>query len=214
MDKKDFQLFIEAGHTMVTPGKQSPDYPDGELALKETFYCRELVKCIEDRLIDEGIDFFDSTPSVKVKDSLIKRVEHVNYTWARLKELKRKKAALFVSVHCNASGDGSKWMDAKGWSIWTCKGVTQSDTAATMIWEEANKILPSLGQKVRKDYSDGDPDYESDFYVLKHTKIPAVLTENMFQDNKEDVKFLLSEEGKQALVDIHINGIKKYIESL
>ena len=50
--------------------------------------------------------------------------------------------------------------------------------------------------KIRKDMTDGDPDKESGFYILKHTKCPAVLTENLFQDNKEDVGFLLSEEGK------------------
>lgn len=214
MDKKQFQLIIEAGHTLVTPGKQSPDYPDGELPLKETLYCRELVRDIEDRLIDEDIDFYDITYSLNRKDSLKTRVQNANNIFAALRKVNVKKKFLYLSVHCNASGDGTKWMDARGWSIWTCKGQTRADAAATIIWEEANKILPTLGQNVRKDFSDKDPDYESDFYVLKNTKMPAVLTENMFQDNKEDVKFLLSEEGRKALVDVHVNGIKKYIESL
>lgn len=44
--------------------------------------------------------------------------------------------------------------------------------------------------------------------------MPAVLTENLFMDNKEDVKFLLSEEGKKQIIDLHVQGIKKYIEQL
>lgn len=32
--------------------------------------------------------------------------------------------------------------------------------------------------------------------MCRDTKCPAILTENLFQDNKEDVDFLLSEKGK------------------
>ena len=50
--------------------------------------------------------------------------------------------------------------------------------------------------------------------MCRDTKCPAVLTENMFQDNEEDVKLLLSEDGKQRIVDTHVNGIINYIKSL
>jgi N-acetylmuramoyl-L-alanine amidase len=43
--------------------------------------------------------------------------------------------------------------------------------------------------------------------VLRNTWCPAVLTENLFQDNKEDVDFLLSDEGRQAIVDLHVRTI-------
>ena len=44
--------------------------------------------------------------------------------------------------------------------------------------------------------------------------MPAVLIENFFQDNREDVKYLLSEEGKTDCVNIHVLGIKKYLDML
>ena len=56
--------------------------------------------------------------------------------------------------------------------------------------------------------------WKADYYVLKNTLCPAVLTENLFQDNRNDVAFLLSEAGKQAITDIHVEGIKKYISQL
>lgn len=65
--------------------------------------------------------------------------------------------------------------------------------------------------KIRKDMTDSDPDKESQFYILKHTNCPAVLTENLFQDNREDVKYLLSEEGKKAIVSLQVWGIMKYL---
>ena len=64
----------------------------------------------------------------------------------------------------------------------------------------------------RTDKADGDKDLESNFYVIYHTKCPAVLTENLFQDNPEDVVYLTSERGIKAIVDLHVNGICKYFE--
>lgn len=42
---------------------------------------------------------------------------------------------------------------------------------------------------MRTDLSDGDKDKESGFYILKHTIMPAVLTENLFMDNKKNMNF-------------------------
>ena len=60
-------------------------------------------------------------------------------------------------------------------------------------------------------YSDGDPDFEASFYILKHTLCPAVLTENLFMDNQEDCAFFLSPKGRQAIIDLHIDGIISYL---
>ncbi len=36
---------------------------------------------------------------------------------------------ILISLHVNAAGDGTKWMNATGWSCYTCKGQTESDIA-------------------------------------------------------------------------------------
>ena len=126
----------------------------------------------------------------------------------RVNEYKASEAIL-ISIHCNAAGGGSTWMQARGWEAWTSMGQTKADKLATCLYEAAEKYLP--GMKIRKDITDGDPDKESGFYILKHTKCPAVLTENLFQDNRTDVDFLLSEAGKRAIVDLHVNGIINYL---
>lgn len=64
---------------------------------------------------------------------------------------------------------------------------------------------------MRFDWSDGDADFEQDFYILKHTLCPAVLTENLFMTNKDDVEFLESEEGKEDIVRLHVEGIINYL---
>lgn len=63
------------------------------------------------------------------------------------------------------------------------------------------------------DYSDGDPDFEAPFYILKHTYCTAVLTENGFMDNELSLSYLESEDGKKAIVALHVEGIIDYIET-
>jgi N-acetylmuramoyl-L-alanine amidase len=65
---------------------------------------------------------------------------------------------------------------------------------------------------MRTDFSDGDSDKEANLYVLKNTSCPAVLTENLFMDNKKDVEFLLSDKGFHSIVRLHVEGILNYIK--
>ena len=67
---------------------------------------------------------------------------------------------------------------------------------------------------MRTDYQDGNPGIEAGFYILKHTRCAAVLTENLFQDDKQDVDFLLSKEGRESIVQLHVNGIVNYIKQV
>ena len=52
--------------------------------------------------------------------------------------------------------------------------------------------------------------HRANFKILRETDCPAVLLENMFQDNKEDVEFLLSEDGVQKLIDMYVSAMKTY----
>ena len=56
--------------------------------------------------------------------------------------------------------------------------------------------------------------WEANFTIIARTNCPAVLTENLFYDNKEDLAILKSEEGKKKIVDLHVEGIINYLNSL
>ena len=49
--------------------------------------------------------------------------------------------------------------------------------------------------------------------MLKKTKCPAVLSENFFHDNIEDVEFITSDLGKAAVVKTHVYGIIEYFKA-
>ena len=73
---------------------------------------------------------------------------------------------------------------------------------------------PSPAQRLRTDCSDGDADMEAGFYILRKSACPAVLTENLFMDNRDDMAFLLSDEGRRAVVGLHVDGIVNYLKFL
>ena len=120
-----------------------------------------------------------------------------------------KSNVILISIHVNAAGNGTQWMNAAGWSCYTCKGQTQSDKLADCLYQAATKNFP--GKRIRTDYSDKDPDWEENFYLLRKTLCPAVLSENYFMDNKSDLEYLQSRAGKQAVIDTHVEDITEYL---
>ena len=57
-------------------------------------------------------------------------------------------------------------------------------------------------------------DWEENFYILRHYLCPAILTENFFMDNPQDLEYLQSRTGKQAIIDTHVEAITEYLSSL
>ena len=113
----------------------------------------------------------------------------------------------------NAAGDGTRWHTATGWSCYTTKGHTLSDTLATCLYQSARHTLK--GKAIRTDYArECDPDWEENFYILRHTHCPAVLIENFFMDNKQDLAYLLSQEGRREIIETIIDGIERCVLTL
>lgn len=65
---------------------------------------------------------------------------------------------------------------------------------------------------MRVDTTDGDPDKESDFTILKKTVCPAVLTENFFMDTERDCRFILSDEGRDRIARMHFDAILECVK--
>ena len=195
------KILIDNGHGENTPGKRSPDG-----LFREYKYVREIAEEIERELLSRGYDA-ERIVRETVDVPLSERSHRVN-------EICRKLGAanvILVSIHCNAAGNG-EWKNARGWAAYTSKGNTKADILANFLYEAAENNFP--GKTIRKDFQDGDPDWEENFHMLAKTKCPAVLTENFFMDNQKDVSYLLSLEGRTSIVRAHIEGIINYIKSV
>ena len=192
-------ILIDNGHGHNTPGKRSPD---GKFL--EYTYTREIATRIVADLKDRGYNAELLVPEPE-DIPLSERVRRINAHCNTL----GKSNVILISIHVNAAGNGSQWLNATGWSCYTSKGQTTSDRIAECFYEAAKKNFPD--RRIRTDYSDNDPDWEENFYILRHSLCPAVLTENFFMDNPQDLEYLQSRAGKQAIIDTHVEGITEYL---
>lgn len=224
MEKKKLTVILGTAHGRNVAGKRSPD---GKF--QEWQYSREIVARLRkelakrDDLVDVFVDILAAEVPLPQQAELTRRVRYVNQLCAH----RHTERCIYVSIHVDAASSG-EWNNAGGWTAYTSTGDTLSDILATYLYESAEKHLAGYSAKMeegkkkglygsnqkpfRKDTTDGDPDKEARFYVLVRTKCAAVLTENLFQDNKADVAFLTSEEGKKAIVALHKEAILRFAE--
>lgn len=189
-------VILDNGHGKETAGKKSPIWPDGT-QLFEWKFNRDIVSriCIlldadnirYERLVPEDFDI-----------SLKERCRRANIIHD-----KTGGKCFLISVHGNAGG-------GTGWEWYTTPGTTSADEIATILCKSFEREFGKK-YKMRFDNSDGDPDKEADFYILRHTKCPAVLTENFFMDHSLDCKLMLSEDGRQRIAEAHYRAIRTII---
>lgn len=194
-------VILDNGHGSDTPGKCSPDR-----SIREYAYARKLVNAIAGRLREEGISCSILVPEDN-DISITTRIRRAN-------ELYRKdKDCFLVSVHLNAAGTG-EWAGASGWSVYVSKNASKRSKmmARTLTGLAKERNLMGNRSIPKEGYWTWDWS-KYDIALLKGTSCPAVLTENLFQDNRKDVEYLLSEEGFNTLVELHVTGIRQIINN-
>lgn len=162
------KIFIDRGHGGIDTGASSI------LGFSESVMNIVLSLPLSDRLSVFHDVKFSPEPMPGTKLSLQDRCALAN-NWP---------ADLFLSIHCNSADNH----EAHGIEVFTSPGQTRADALATRIIQE----FEALEMTVRKDFEDGDADKEEPFYVLRHTKMPAVLIEFGFLSNAGDSRDLQS----------------------
>lgn len=190
-------FLLDPGHGIDTLGKISPD-----CSFREYLWNREVAELVYSLMKEKGMSVqyvVTETNDISLKT----RVRRVNEVCKR--EGSRNVALL--SIHANAAGNGD-WMNAQGWSCYTSRGQTGGDKLADCLYEAFEEDFKD--RKIRYDWSDGDADWEKDFYVCRNTSCPAVLIENFFYDNKEECAWLLLPETKERIAKAIVKGAQLY----
>lgn len=206
-------VILGTAHRRREPGKQSPDG-----RLKEYIYSREIIADLKPKLESYGIPTYidltdEDLPQAMQSEDLTKersrelsmRVNEVNSLCDRF----GSQNCLYISIHVNASSNDNQWHTHNGWQVCVSPNASKnSRTFADIILDTAK----AHGLKTRQPLPN-QKYWEQSLYVLNKTWCPAVLTENLFQDNKADTDYLLSEEGRHTIERLHIESILKYIET-
>lgn len=198
---KDFYPLIDNGHGVETLGKRSPDG-----RFREYSWTREVADLIVKGLKEHGFVNAKRIVTEEKDISLKERCKRVNDICNQVGTSR----VCVVSVHNNAAGNDGKWHTASGWSDWVGPNASSnSKKLGALLYDEAAARGLKGNRSVPKEKY-----WVGNFAIVRDTKCPAVLTENLFQDNKEEVDYMLSQAGKQALADAHVEGIYQYYKYL
>lgn len=202
MDKNKILVILDNGHgtRYYTKGKRSPDG-----RLYEGEWARAFVIKLSKLLNFNGIKTHILVP--EDNDITLKnRVSRVNTITSNFKKLGY--TVFLVSVHINAAKSDGKYHDANGFTVWVSNNcsadsknlASKYSKNAKKLKLEGNRYIPPVGY------------FTSNFYILKYTTCPAVLCEDMFMDNLKDEEFLLSDDGVDKLLNLHVNAILEFID--
>ncbi|MGM9873220.1 MAG: N-acetylmuramoyl-L-alanine amidase [Muribaculaceae bacterium] len=193
------KVLIDNGHgdPPITGGKCSPDK-----RLKEYYYCREIAQRVSRELSLRDVDALLLTPET-TDTPLKERVRKVN-AWVR--KLGSKNVVL-VSIHNNAAASDGKWHSASGFSVFISSNASSDSKRLAQIFTKNATEMGLMGNRSVP----AEKYWVQSLAMTRDTMCPAVLTENLFQDNEQDVEFLMSDEGKRAIVSLHVNSIMEYI---
>lgn len=184
---------IIAGHGGVKDGKyqilekgsKQHKFEDGL-----TIYEGEQNRIIKDTTIGiarwEGIEVIDLVPGTE-DVPIGMRIDIVNMLNEKYKS--EGKMLLLWEIHLNAFSNSK----TEGKEIFTTRGQNFADHMATVLWNNMEEVIPE--QKDRPDWSDGDPDKEKDFNLIKGSRPFGVLAELFFFTNRKEVDLYCNSEG-------------------
>lgn len=210
------KILIDNGHGAdgYTNGKYSPIVDGMNIEHDATIYGHRFREGSFNRLVADELarqlkqQGYDAELIVTEKQDvpLSERVRRVN---ERCKLIGAKNA-LFISIHANAAGNGEQWQSARGFSAHVARESSKSSKmfAAIMTDNAVSMGLQGNRSIPKEKY------WQNDFYVIRKTVCPAVLTENLFYDNKDDLGIIATPAGRDRIVKLHIDSITKYIKCL
>ena len=184
-------VLLDAGHGGMingeyqTSGKRSPVWEDGSV-LYEGEFNRGIKYRLKEKLLEAGIPYVDVNPGdtdISLSDRCKNANEYGN--------------SLYVSIHANAGG-------GTGCEVFTSENCSSKSTQmAEFVEEEYKKRFVERWRGIKK----------KDFYVVKNTKMPAVLVECFFMDTEPECKgYLMTRDGRELITEWLFHSILKYVK--
>ncbi|MCM8901337.1 N-acetylmuramoyl-L-alanine amidase [Caldicoprobacter algeriensis] len=181
------KIAIDNGHGLNTPGKRTPTFPDGRQIREWEFNypTAQKLKQVLERCGLETIMVSDTQEDTP----LATRVSRAN----------NAKADVFVSIHFNAFK--GEWGTHGGVETHYYPTSEKGKRLAQLVQAELAKATGLRDRGI----------WASNFYVLRETKMPAILCECGFMDNMEEAKLMLDENYQWTVAEAIGRGICAYL---
>ena len=186
-----YLVALDDGHGMKTAGKQTPTIPElDNRVIHENEFNRAVVSNLAAELTRCGIGVIFVAPT-DADTSLSDRVNRANLN----------KANLYISIHYNALDGTFDGKDPSGLSVHIYPGSKSGRKLAECVHKY---LIQGTEQKDRGIV-------ESNFYVLRKTSMPAILSENGFMDNKREALLMIDKNFQKEVAVEHAKGICDYL---
>ena len=178
-------IALDAGHGLFTAGKRTKIIPELGRHIVEHEFNRAIVDLMKPDLERHGFRVLLTAPNPKLDTALSTRVNVAN----------KYKADIFVSVHYNAGG-------GIGLETFYHRYSTKGRHLAQLVHKRliATKLRKDRGIKTQN------------FYVLRETKMPAVLIEYGFMDDPQmkEAREMLNRHVQKQFAIATTKGICEY----
>ena len=194
-----YHWILDNGHGKLTAGKRSPIFDDGETQFFEYEFNRDIVERIILLLDGTGVRYTDLVPDYETVGNIL----HARVARANAVETELPKR--YLSIHANAApAPAGEWAPSliSGVETWHFHGSHEGRRMALVFQRHLIEKLGS-GWKNRSIKSRA----HKQFYVLRATQMPAVLTENGFFNNRFEVQQLMDPAVRQVIARAHVEAI-------
>ena len=183
-----FIWIIDNGHGIDTPGKRSPELPDGRQLLEYRFN-RDVVDYME--LLLESMNIPHHRLVTEENDiALGERVRRAN-------ALESVHPKVLVSVHANAYGGGSRFTTPRGIETYYYDTSYAGERLASMFQENLVQVTGWRNRGIRP----------GRYFIIRYVDMPAVLTESGFYTNREQLEYLLDPDWRVRIAEAHVEAM-------
>lgn len=188
-------IVIDSGHGGVDSGKVSVlgEY-EKDINLAVSRKLKDMLvaggyEVIMTRTDDEGL--YTANSSNKKSEDLKKRCEIID----------NSNAVFAVSIHQNSYHESS----VKGAQVFYYKNSDEGKVLAETIQDSLREQLDNTNKRQAKN--------NSDYYLLRNTKVPTVIVECGFLSNYEEAKKLSDDMYQKKVAQAIFIGIEQYLEN-
>jgi N-acetylmuramoyl-L-alanine amidase len=190
--KKAFEkiVVIDAGHGGMDEGTSSQD---GRHVEKD--YTLLVIKNLQKLLEKEDIKVYYT----RMEDKEVSKKD-------RTKLANRLQADVFISVHCNASTVGERTAHGMETLYSKRKNGKKELTNKRLAEIMLKNIGEETGLRMRGTIE------RKNLYLLNHAEVPSVIVEIAYMSNKNDLKYIMKESGRQKIAQGIFDGVMQALE--
>ena len=176
-------IILDAGHGGKDPGAVANDISEKDITLSISLKTKDLL---------ENAGY--KVAITRKEDTFLSLDDRASYA-------NRKKANIFVSIHCNSSEDG------EGKGIETFYSEYNEESAKNLAELIQNSIIEQTAAKDREVKT-------ANYTVLVRTKMPSVLVETGFLTNETERSLLSDDDYQKKIAQGITDGILKYFDTI